>query len=144
MQPEPSKANHNISTQQNDSQSSPTSQHGQPRDDDLQDSLLPHPGERSGDPEPPTGGTQGDATRANATGHDESTAENVGLRGIKATTPAPRDRISEYENARIKTPKKPSEGPLFEVIKSNRKDDDKNSPISKLPNGEFIFIPIRK
>jgi hypothetical protein len=71
-----------------------------------------------------------------ATSADGNTLEPLGLRGSKASTPPPRDRISEYENARVKTPKKPAEGPLFEVIKSNRRPDDKSSAIAKLPNGE--------
>lgn len=132
MQPAPSQASQNIPSQQNDASPSPTSHHGQLRDDDLQDSLQPHTGEPQGPPGPPTGGTDGDATRPDG----RSAAEDVGLSGVKAATPPPRDRISEYENARVKAPRKPSEGPLFEVLKSNRKPDDTHSPIATLPNGE--------
>jgi hypothetical protein len=129
MQSEPTKASQHVPTPEDLPQSPPTSQHGQLRSDDLQDSLQPHPGEQQGEPGPPTGGKERDATRSNATSDD-------GHAGNDASTPPPRDRISEYENARVKTPKKPSEGPLFEVIKGNRKPDDKSSPIAKLPNGE--------
>lgn len=137
MQSESPKASQNIPTQQNHVYPSPTSQHGQLRSDGLQHSLQPHPGELWGEPELPTEGDQADATRANATSNDGSAAEIGGLKGMKVTTPPPRDRISEYENARVQTPKQPSEGPLFEVVKSARKPDDKNSPIAKLPNGEL-------
>lgn len=140
MQPEPSNATQNIPTQQSNRQTPPTHHHGQHRDDDLQDSLQPHSGELRGEPEPPAGGSgsRRDATRSDATSDEGHAAESVGLKGVKVTTPPPRDRISEYENARIKTPRKLAEGPLFEVIKSNRKPDDKNSPIVKLPNEVLI------
>jgi len=135
MQSEPSKASQNIPTQQTTASPSPTSQHGQRRSDDLQDSLQPHSREPQGEPGPPKGDNQGDATRLGATSDESNAVEIVGLKGIKATTPPPRDRISEYENARVKTPKRTSEGPLFEVVKSNRRPDDKSSAIAKLPNG---------
>jgi hypothetical protein len=137
MQSEPTKASQDVHTPKDPPQPSPTCQHGQLRSDDLQDSLQPHPGEQQGEPEPPMGGKERDATRSNATSEDGHAVETLGLRGNDASTPPPRDRISEYENARVKTPKKPSEGPLFEVIESNRRPDDKSSPIAKLPNGEF-------
>jgi hypothetical protein len=136
MQPEPSTTSQNIPAPGNPLFPSPTSQHGQPRDDDLQDSLQPHPGELRGEPGSPPGGNAADATRSNATSDDGHAVDTFGLSGAETTTPPPRDRISEYENARVKTPKKPSEGPLFEVVKSNRRPDDKSSPIAKLPNGE--------
>jgi hypothetical protein len=136
MQPEPSTTSQNIPAPGNPLFPSPTSQHGQPRDDDLQDSLQPHPGELRGEPVPPPGGNAADATRSNATSDDGHAVETL-LRGTDSSTPPPRDRISEYENARVKTPKKPSEGPLFEVVKSSRRPDDKSSAIAKLPNGEY-------
>jgi hypothetical protein len=140
MQPAPTKASQNIPAPEKTRQPSPTSQHGQRRHDDLQDPLQPHSGELRGESEPPLGGTTRDAMPSDATSSDEDTRETLGVRGTKVSTPPPppppRDRISEYENARVKTPKKPSEGPLFEVIKSNRRPDDKSSPIAKLPNGE--------
>jgi hypothetical protein len=49
---------------------------------------------------------------------------------------APRNRITEYENALTQSAKKRSEGPIFEVIKKSRKPDDKSSPIANLPNGK--------
>jgi len=136
MQSEPTKASQHAPTPEKAPHPPPTSQHGQPRDDDLQNSLQPRPGEQREEPGPPPGGNDGDATRSSATTSDSKAVETFGLRGNDAPTPPPRNRISEYENARVKTPKKPSEGPLFEVIKSNRRPDDKSSPIAKLPNGE--------
>jgi hypothetical protein len=136
MQSEPTKASQSILTPEDTPHPSPTSQHGQPRNDDLQDSLQSHSGEQRGELEPPLGGNERDATRSNATSDDGNAVETFGLRGTDASTPPPRNRISEYENARVKTPKKLSEGPLFEVIKSNRRPDDKSSPIAKLPNGK--------
>jgi hypothetical protein len=115
MHPEPSQAP-NITTQQNTSTPPPTSHHGQRRDDDLQDPPQLHPGGLQREPEPPAGGQTSDATRWSATS----------------------DRVSEYENARMKTPRKLSEGPLFEVVKSSRKPDDKTSPIARLPNEILI------
>ncbi|KAH5766119.1 hypothetical protein HBI16_151060 [Parastagonospora nodorum] len=140
MQSEPTKASQHAPTPEDAPHPPPTSQHGQPRDDDLQDSLRPHPGEQRGEPEPPSSGNEneGDATRSSATSSDGNAVETFGLRANEASTPPPRNRISEYENARVKTPKKPSEGPLFEVIKSNRRPDDKSSPIAKLPNEVLI------
>jgi hypothetical protein len=136
MQSEPIKASQHVHTSEDTLQPLPTSQHGQLRSDDLQDSLQPHSGEPQGEPEPPTCGKERDATRSNATSDAGDAVETLGLRGNDASTPPPRDRISAYENARVKTPKKPSEGPLFEVIKSSRKPDDRSSPIAQLPNGE--------
>jgi hypothetical protein len=136
MHPEPSTAFPNTPSPENTLPPSLTSQHGQRHDDDLQGSRQPHSRELRGTPEPSTGGNAADATRSNATSDDEQTVNTFGVRGTDASTPPPRDRISEYENARVKTPRKPLEGPLFEVIKSNRRPDDKSSPIAKLPNGE--------
>lgn len=136
MQSEPPKASQHAPPPEDTPQPLPTSQHGQLRSDDLQDALQPHADEQQGEPEPPTGGQERDATRSNATSDDGRAVETLGLRGNDASTPPPRNRISEYENARVKTPKTPAEGPLFEVIKSNRRPDDKSSPIAELPNGE--------
>jgi hypothetical protein len=138
MQPAPTKASQNIPAPEQTRQPSSTSQHGQRHHDDLEDPLQLHSGELRGAPEPLSGGTKRDAMPSNATSSDEDTGETLGMRGTRVSTPTPppRDRISEYENARVKTPKRPSEGPLFEVIKSNRRPDDKSSPIAKLPNGE--------
>jgi hypothetical protein len=136
MQPAPAHASQNIPSQQANPSPSPSSQHGQLRDDDLQDSAQPHSGELRGEPEPQDGGDGRDATRSDATSDDGSTAEALGLRPVDGNTPPPRNRISEYENARVTSPRKPAEGPLFEVIKTTRKPDDKSSPIAKLPNGE--------
>jgi hypothetical protein len=136
MQPEPTHASQNIATPENTPPPAATSQHGQRLDHDMQDSLQPHQGGLWGAPEPPKSGDEGSATRSRATSADGNALETLGLRGSKTPTPPPRDRISEYENACVKTPKLPAEGPLFEVIKSNRRPDDKSSAIAKLPNGK--------
>jgi hypothetical protein len=134
MLPEPTNASQNAPYQQPPYGTTTTSQHGQRRDDDLQDSLQPHSDELWGEPEPPTGGHARGATRS-----DEAINEDRETNGLKSTappSPPPRDRITEYENALANSPRKPSAGgPLFEIIKSNKKPGDKHSPIDKLPNG---------
>lgn len=118
----------------------PTSQHGQHRDDDLQASLHAHSGELRGEPESPTGGNGRDATRADASPNDGDT-EAVRLRGSQTSiTPPPRNRITDYENALSISPRKSPGGPLFEVIKGNRRPDDKTSAIAKLPSGKFSAL----
>ncbi|RYO68687.1 hypothetical protein AA0116_g1526 [Alternaria tenuissima] len=110
------------------------SQHGQHRSDDLQDSLQPHSGELWGDT-----GTPPDATRPDKANNGiVDTVQPDGLKRIASPSPPPRDRITEYENALKISPRKPADGPLFEIIKSNKKPSDKNSPISKLPNEVLI------
>ncbi|KAF2239869.1 hypothetical protein EV356DRAFT_477272 [Viridothelium virens] len=52
----------------------------------------------------------------------------------KTPSPSPGNRITQYENAIITPPRSKSDGPLFEVIKTNRKPGDKRSPIARLPN----------
>jgi hypothetical protein len=137
MQPEPTNASQNVSHQQAASDTTTTSQHGQLRDDDLQDSLQPHPGELRGEPEPPKSGHARNATRSDEDVNEVNAVEADGLKGAASSSPPPRDRITEYENALADSPRKPS-GPLFEIIKSTKKPGDKNSPIAKLPNGEYL------
>lgn len=74
---------------------------------------------------------QRDSTRAS----DEELVSALEFRDSSSNTPPPKNRISEYENARTESPRKNYGGPLFEIIKSNRKPDDKTSPITNLPNG---------
>ncbi|KAJ4368184.1 hypothetical protein N0V83_006540 [Neocucurbitaria cava] len=112
--------------------------HGQQRDDDLQASLQPHSGGPQGESEPPTGGNARDATRSDPVSDDDDTSEAVRLKGTTNAISPPRNRIAEYENALASSPPKPSEGRLFEVTKSNRRPDDKSSPIAKLPNEVLI------
>lgn len=135
MQSESSNVQRNASTQQVTPGSSSTSQHGQLRNDDQQDSLQPHSGELRGDLDSPPRGENHLATRL-TTEFDDATAGTPGLSGSGAATPSARNRISEYENARTKSPKKPADGPLFEIIKSSKRLDDKTSAIGKLPNGK--------
>jgi hypothetical protein len=56
---------------------------------------------------------------------------------LSPTSPSPRNRIEEYENALTRSAKKLVDGPVIEVIKKNRKPDDENCPIANLPNGEM-------
>ncbi|OMP86241.1 hypothetical protein BK809_0003411 [Diplodia seriata] len=53
---------------------------------------------------------------------------------LKKPSPPPRNRIAEYENALSPSPQRKPEGPIFEVIKKNRKAGDRSSPVAKLPN----------
>ncbi|KAH8710151.1 hypothetical protein GQ44DRAFT_830458 [Phaeosphaeriaceae sp. PMI808] len=140
MLSEPTNASPIASNQQNTVESPPTSQHGQRYSNDSQDSLQPHSSEVWGGPEPPTGGKERDAPLSNATttDGDGSITSTDHLKSVETVTPPPRDRISEYENARVKSTRTLSEGPLFEVIKSNRQPDDRSSPIAKLPNEVLI------
>jgi hypothetical protein len=138
MQPESTTVSQNVSHQQPPSDTT-TSQHGQRRDD-LQDSPQPHSGELWGEPEPPPGGHARHATRSDEAVTAVSALEAVGLRGAASPSPPPRDRITEYENALADSPRRPA-GPLFEIIKSNKKPGDKTSPIAKLPNGKCLHSP---
>jgi hypothetical protein len=65
-------------------------------------------------------------------------ATRCALLMLPATTAT--QRITEYENARLKSPQKPAEGPLFEIVKSNRNPDDKKSPIAEFPTGECSAV----
>jgi hypothetical protein len=134
MQPASTNESQNVSHQQPTPDTQPTSQHGQPRDHDLQDSPQPHHVELRGESEPPAGGNECDATRSEA-GDQVNHVEVNGLKGSASPSLPPRDRITEYENALTSSPRKPTAGPLFEVIKSNKKPTD--TPIAKLPNGEL-------
>ena len=141
MQPAPSNTPHTIPTSQN-TPDSPNHHHGQHRSDDLQDSPQPHSGGRRGAPGPPSGRDERDGTRSGATSDEGGATDVPGLKGVGAITP-PRDRITDYENARLKSPQKPAEGPLFEIVKSNRKPDDKKSPIADFPTGEYTAYVAR-
>jgi hypothetical protein len=91
------------------------------------------------------GGRARDATRSDEAISEVNTVEADGLKGATSSSPPPRDRITEYENALADSPRKSSAGgPLFEIIKSNKKPGDKSSPIAKLPNGAFLsFMTIQ-
>lgn len=114
-----------------------TSQHGQRRDDELQPPLQPHSDGSRGESESPSGGNTHNATRS-ATPSASDNAETEGLSGLRLSTPPPRNRIDEYEKALSKSARKNPEGPLFEVIRTVRKPDDKRSPIAHLPNEVLI------
>ncbi|KAF1846720.1 uncharacterized protein K460DRAFT_406911 [Cucurbitaria berberidis CBS 394.84] len=138
MQPAPTNVPKHISPLPSAPNTQVSFQHGQHRDDNLQASLQPHSGELQGAPEPPTGGNGRDATRPDGVIEDDDTVEVVGLKDTSTATPPPRNRIAEYESALVGSPRRPSDGPLFEIIKSKRRLDDKNSPIAKLPNEVLI------
>ena len=108
-----------------------TPQHGL-QDRDQQLSLLPRPSEEQGEPEP------SDSSRLDASRESSRDRDGGAPARLSPASPAPRDRITEYENALVQTPRKRYQGPVFEVIKSARKPDDKSCPIAKLPNGESL------
>jgi hypothetical protein len=137
MQPEPTDVSQRFPSQNATLDAPNTSQHGHRRGDDLQDSPQPHFGEAWGDSELSTGGVARDATFVHQVTNGLTPMEANGLKNGARPSPTPRDRITEYENALANSPRKPSEGPLFEVVKSNRSPDDKSSPIAKLPNGAW-------
>ena len=139
MQPESTNESEKAST----SPTAPESpryifQHGQRRDDDLQSPLQPHSRGSRGASESPSGGDRRVATRSGIFSADAD-AETEGLKSLRLSTPPPRNRIDEYEKALSKSARKNPEVPLFEVIKSNRKPDDKRSPIACLPNEVLIY-----
>jgi hypothetical protein len=136
MQPEPINVSQNVSYQQSFPDTATTSQHGQRRSHDLHVSLQPHPGELRGEPGPQPRGFARDATRPE-TENAAGVVETNGLKGVASASPPPRDRITEYENALKTSPRKPADGPLFEIVKSNKKPNDKSSPIANLPNGAY-------
>lgn len=138
MQSESTNVSQNVTTEQLTPDDSFTSQHGQHCIDGSPGSLQPHSRELWPEPEPSMGGDTRDATHSSIVKDAGNATQPLGLKAAGTTTPPARDRISEYESARVKTPRKPAEGPLFEVIKSIRRPDDKSCPIAKLPNGELI------
>lgn len=132
MQPELSNVSQNAAIQETPhDNSSPSSQHGI-RSNDQPALPLPHNAER-------------EEARFSAFAHDtvspsrspERVSDTDEAARLSPASPSPRNRIAEYENALNQSAKK-SEGPIFEVIKKSRKPDDKNSPITNLPNGKAI------
>lgn len=137
MQPEPTNVTTRALTPETASDPATTSQHGRQRsDDDPQVSLHSFSSEVRGRPEQSLDGSARSSTRSAAHSEDGDCAETHGLNSVQMATPPPRNRIAEYENALANSARKPAEAPLFEVIKSNRKPEDRSSPIAKLPNGE--------
>ncbi|KAJ5065210.1 hypothetical protein J3E72DRAFT_235591 [Bipolaris maydis] len=86
----------------------------------------------------PPGRSNAGSWDTGAEGMGSEGPQSNGLKGGARPSPTPRDRITEYENALANSPRKPADGPLFEVVKSNRNPDDKSSPIAKLPNEVLI------
>jgi hypothetical protein len=126
MPPESPKAPDNVIAQQPTLETStPPSQHGQCRDPDQPLPVRPHDrGTHGGSASPD------DAPDARLNGVD-------GANGATTPPPPPRNRIDEYEKALVKSARK-ADGPLFEVVKSHRKPDDKSSPITGMPNEILI------
>ena len=58
---------------------------------------------------------------------------------LSQTSPSPRNRIAEYENALTQSGRKRSDSPVFEIIKKSRKSEDSSLPIASLPNGTLVF-----
>ncbi|KAF2268767.1 hypothetical protein CC78DRAFT_509943 [Lojkania enalia] len=107
---------------------SASSQHGILHGDDPA-SLLP----REGEQKDPSSSVLGRDTIRSAISSERVPDIDESAR-LSAVPLSPRNRIAEYESALINSSKKRPDGPLFEVIKTNRKSDDKSSPIAKLPN----------
>ncbi|KAL5399216.1 hypothetical protein PMIN06_000962 [Paraphaeosphaeria minitans] len=126
MQPEPPHASQNTLSPQVAPEHPATSQHG-PQDRDQQLFSLSHHHGEPGAPVP-AGAAGEHASRESSRDRDPDANR------LSPASPPPRNRITEYENALVQTFKKRSHGPVFEVIKSARKPDDKSCPIAKLPN----------
>jgi hypothetical protein len=135
MQPESTTVSQRVPQQHATFDAATTPQHGHHRNDDLQDSLQPHFGGPREEAEFSVGESACDATGLHQGTSGFTSVDDNGLKGGVRPSPPPRDRITEYENALANSPRKPADGPLFEVVKSVRNPDDKSSPIAKLPNG---------
>lgn len=59
---------------------------------------------------------------------------------LTSTSPSPRNRIAEYENALINPTQRRREGPVFDVIKKERNPGDKASPVANFPNEILTHI----
>ncbi|KAJ4301565.1 hypothetical protein N0V90_003658 [Kalmusia sp. IMI 367209] len=128
MQPEPLHASQNApSPEVAPEHPATTSQHGLP-DADQQLSLLSH--QRGEWRELELAGV----ARAHASRESSGDRGADAPAGMNTTSPSPRNRITEYENALVHTPRRRNQGPAFEVIKSVRKPDDSSCSIAKLPN----------
>lgn len=142
MQPEPSNAFERVTDDTTPHATEHNTQHGQQSTDDLRLSLQPHQSdEPRGDDGMPSVHAAFDTSRTDATSADEQLQSNIrtDLRGIQSHGAPQKNRISEYENAHAETPRRQSPGgPLFEVIKSTRKPDDKTTTIAALPNEVLI------
>ncbi|KAF1993239.1 hypothetical protein P154DRAFT_82571 [Amniculicola lignicola CBS 123094] len=130
MQSEPSNVSQNTLNQQpSPDNAPPASQHGIRLEDDPP-SLLPHHEERR---EPRSAVIGGDTPPSSSSSPERVSDADEATR-LSPTSPSPRNRIAEYENVSSQPSRSRSEGPFFEVIKSNRKPGDKSSPILTLPN----------
>jgi hypothetical protein len=136
MQPEPTTTSHNAPHQPATFITATTSQHGNRRSDDLQDSLQPHSGEVRGEPETSAGASEGAATCLHEGADGFHDASRDGLKVVARPSTPPRDRITEYEDVLAYSPPKPTDGPALQVVKSKKKSGHKCSLFAKLPNGE--------
>lgn len=131
MQPELSHVPQKAPSPQTLSKDSPSSSHHGCLPDDQQTSPLSHDGERKEPQRTALGELDTDITSPSpgrvAIDPDEAAR-------LSQTSPSPRNRIAEYENALAQSERKRFDGPIFEVIKKTRKPDDNSSPITKLPN----------
>ncbi|ORY16724.1 hypothetical protein BCR34DRAFT_475917 [Clohesyomyces aquaticus] len=129
MQPEPSNVLKKVTSQESSPDNHPTySQHG--IRDDQPASPLPHDEGSGVLPQPGVLGRDSGSTSPSP----ERVAPGNETARLSPTSPSPRNKVAEYENALIESARKRSDGPIFEVIKKNRNPDDKSSPISRLPN----------
>ncbi|KAL9088443.1 MAG: hypothetical protein Q9165_006167 [Trypethelium subeluteriae] len=134
MQPELSTASQNSPPQGNVETTDSSTQHG------LRDSEQPAPplsyehGHGARDSSPRESHIETNSNGSHR-GNSRNAGDNNGrMSESKTPSPSPGNRITQYENAILTPPRSKSEGPLFEVIKTNRKPGDKRSPIARLPN----------
>ncbi|CAI6342143.1 unnamed protein product [Periconia digitata] len=135
MQPESLQLLNTDSTKVAPEHPTATSQHGL-RHHDQQASLLSHPHEEQRDSS--CAGCEGCAGDRDTTGADapdgRSSDADAAVARLNSRTPSPRNKITEYENALLQSNRKRADTPVFEVIKTVRKSDDKSCAIAKLPN----------
>ena len=140
MQPEPSTVSSKSSFEEHVPETNPQVQHGS-HDADQQPPPLFHSRER-GESDASSYSSQFEANSQSSQSDDASAAasRNRRINASKTPSPSPGNRISRYENAIVTPPRLKSDGPAFEVIKTNRKPGDKISPVAQLPNGGTSVI----
>lgn len=133
MQPESPHLPNTENPQVAPENSTATSQHGLHHHD--QQALLPsHSCEVQR--EPISVGRAGGSSYADVDAPDSGSDGADDAARLNPRTPSPKNKIAEYENASLNSGKKRADTPVFEVIKTVRKPDDKSCAIAKLPNGE--------
>jgi len=129
MQPEPLETLQHLPHATTVTEDSAISQYGLQPDEQSPPPIL-HGGGRGGAESPSS-----DTDALHASVADGGVARKHATPRLSGPSTPSRDRITEYERASTPFSKKKPEGPVFEVIKKNRKPGDKRSPIADLPNG---------